>query len=31
MKMEKTVLKDKSLDEIFAPIDDRDKFDGMRD
>lgn len=29
--MEKTVLKDKSLDEIFAPIDDRDKFDGMRD
>ena len=29
--MEKTVLKDKSLDEIFAPIDDRDKFDGMGD
>lgn len=29
--MEKTVLKDKSLDEIFAPIDDMDKFDGMGD
>lgn len=29
--MEKTVLKDKSLDEIFTPIDDMDKFDGMRD
>ena len=27
----KTVLKDKSLDEMFAPIYDMDKFDGMRD
>lgn len=31
MKMEKTVLKDKSLDEIFAPIGDMDRFDGMGD